>query len=369
MEPYDHLPAEEPVSVTSRVTTTRSKRYLVTAGVLAGGVALGALFSPIGLAGAQDGGSGTSAAGSDGGGTPTTAAGTADTQGGTDSSTDDKRAGGKDSDGGHMGRGHHGSGTHTDELASVLGLTSDELWTQLGSGKSLGEIADAQGVSRDTVIDTLTNDLADHLADAVADGRITQAEADTKLAEAKDGLREMIDKGWDDWADGWGGGRDHGWGGWGHGWDDDDGNDDDDSATTPGAGSHRGWGWGDHGDELQATADSLGIDLDQLWTDVWGGKTIAEAAQAQGVGADKLTEALEAKAIEHIDEDLAAGRITQARADELKADLDTRIADLINGQVGGGWGDHWGDRGHHGTDGGGSDNSGSGDTQQSSFQA
>ena len=365
MDPYDQLPGQDPVTVTDRVTTGRTKRYLAVAGVLAGGVTLGALFSPIGLAGAQEGaGSGTSAA-EGGGSTPSTQA-SGDTTPGTDpSGNDDTGKGDRHGRGGHR----HGFWGGADELATVLGLSTEDLWSQLAAGKSLGEIADAQGVSRDTVADTLTKGLADHLADEVAEGDLTQSEADARLAEAKGAVATMIDKGWDDWAEGGGGGPG--------------------ALGRPGSMGHGGPGMG-RGAELRGLADSLGIDLDQLRTDVMGGKTIAEAAAAQGVSADALTSTLVTEATRHIDQALADGRIDQAKADELKAGLDARIDDLINGKVGElgghghGWGgDHrWGGMGggRHGNGGGpipgdgtnsgdSQSSSGGGETQQSSFQA
>ncbi|MEZ5407654.1 MAG: hypothetical protein R2761_06490 [Acidimicrobiales bacterium] len=364
MDPYDQLPGQDPVTVSGRVTTARTKRYLVVAGVLAGGVTLGALFSPIGLAGAQEGGSGTSAA-EDGGSTPTTQApGAGDTTPGTDAPGDADRPGSPGGRGDHHGKGgHHGLRAATQELASVLGLSGEDLWGQLAEGKSLGEIADAQGVSRDTVTDTLTRSLADHLADEVAEGDLTQSEADARLARATDAVAGMLDRGWGDVAEGGGQGRGMGFGG--H--------------------DHRG-GPGRSG-ELQALADSLGIDLDQLRTDVMAGQTIAEAAAAQGVSADELTNALETEATERIDQALANGRIDQAKADDLKAGLEARIDDLVNrdagdlgrggwGQWGGGRGHGWGGMGggHHGGDDGtgsgdGQSSSDGGETQQSSFQA
>ncbi len=362
MDPYDQLPGQDPVTVSDRVTTPRTRRYLVIAGVLAGGVTLGAMFTPVGLASALQSGSGSLAAQSDGS-TPTTQAGGSTS--GTDAtgadSTDKPAGAGK---GDRHGRGgHHGFWGGTDELATVLGLSSEDLWSQLAEGKSLGEIADAQGVSRDTVTETLTKGLADHLADEVAEGDLTQSEADSRLAEAKDAVASMIDEGWDDWAGSWGD--------WGH-WADGKGHD-------PG-GLGRGLGA-----DVRGLADSLGLDLDQLRTDVKGGKTVAEAAAAQGASADDLKNALKTEATEHIDEALADGRIDQAKADELKAGLDGRIDDLINGKAtdlghggwdGGGKGHGWGGWGdeHHGDGNGdgsnsGDSGSGGGETQQSSFQA
>lgn len=365
MEPYDQLPGQDPATVSGRVTTARTKRYLVMAGVLAGGVTLGALFSPIGLAGAQEGGSGTSAA--EGGGSTPTSSATGDATPGTDAPASADKPADRNGDrgrgrGDHHGRdGHHALRGATDELAAVLGLSAEDLWGQLAEGKSLGEIADAQGVSRDAVTDTLTKGLADHLAEEVAEGELAQGEADTRLAEAREAVAAMIDRGRDDWGGGWGKGRGMGSGGHDHG----------------GLGLGRAGG-------LHALADSLGIDLDQLRTDVMGGNTIAEAAAAQGVSTDELTGALETEATERIDRALADGRIDQAKADELKAGLGDKIDDLVNGTAGGVGRGGWGGKGHHGWGGmgggrhgnghgtgagDGQSSSGGGETQQSSFQA
>ncbi|SOC56854.1 hypothetical protein [Ornithinimicrobium cerasi] len=62
--------------------------------------------------------------------------------------------------GGGMGApadGHGMIGT----AAETLGLTEDELLTELRDGRTLGEVADAQGVDRQALVDAL---LADHEA-------------------------------------------------------------------------------------------------------------------------------------------------------------------------------------------------------------
>ena len=59
--------------------------------------------------------------------------------------------------------------------ASYLGLTVDQLRTQLESGKSLAQVAQAQGKSVSGLKAALIADAKSHLAEAVADGRLTQA--------------------------------------------------------------------------------------------------------------------------------------------------------------------------------------------------
>jgi hypothetical protein len=75
-----------------------------------------------------------------------------------------------------------GPGKNVAAIASVLKLTEAELKTQVQSGKTLAQIATTQGVSVQSVIGVLVTDMQAHIAQEVASGKITQAQADTKLA-------------------------------------------------------------------------------------------------------------------------------------------------------------------------------------------
>jgi hypothetical protein len=95
--------------------------------------------------------------------------------------------------GGMFGRG--GPGMGSEALTGVLGLTAEEIHTQLHDGATLAEIATAQGVEVQAVVDALIAELDTRLDEAVADGRIDQAEADTKLAEAETKITDMVNNG------------------------------------------------------------------------------------------------------------------------------------------------------------------------------
>jgi uncharacterized protein YidB (DUF937 family) len=89
------------------------------------------------------------------------------------------------------GHGRGGPGRFDDGVAAqVLGLTTDELREQLKDGKTLAEVATAQGVERQTLVDALVASATERLAQAVTDGTITQERADEMTAR----LPEMIDK-------------------------------------------------------------------------------------------------------------------------------------------------------------------------------
>lgn len=91
----------------------------------------------------------------------------------------------------HGGPFMHGAG-HLDAAASYLGLTAAELETQLQSGKSLADVAKAKGKSVDGLVSALLADEKKELDAAVTAGRITQAQADAMLQNAKQRLTDMV---------------------------------------------------------------------------------------------------------------------------------------------------------------------------------
>jgi hypothetical protein len=94
---------------------------------------------------------------------------------------------------GFGGHGRHGQGfDHLSAAAAYLGLSESDLQTQLASGKSLADIAKAQGKSVDGLVTALLADEKKELDAAVAAGRITQAQADQMLANAKQRLTDMV---------------------------------------------------------------------------------------------------------------------------------------------------------------------------------
>jgi hypothetical protein len=95
---------------------------------------------------------------------------------------------------GAPGFGHHFGGPHElghglDAAASYLGLTEDQLHSRLESGKTLAEIAEAQGKSVDGLKAAMVKDAKTHLDAAVKAGRLSAAEEQRMLA----GLQQRID--------------------------------------------------------------------------------------------------------------------------------------------------------------------------------
>ena len=97
---------------------------------------------------------------------------------------------------GGFGRGgHHHRGVHMglETAATALDMTPDELREALSvEGATLASVAEAQGVDVQVVVDALVAEAQEHLDQAVADGHLTQAEADEKAAELEARITEMV---------------------------------------------------------------------------------------------------------------------------------------------------------------------------------
>ncbi|MGH9133274.1 MAG: hypothetical protein ACRDZZ_05000 [Ilumatobacteraceae bacterium] len=89
-------------------------------------------------------------------------------------------------------RRHDGFGLDRGEIADLFGLEPSELRDLVRDGQSLADVATAHGVDVQTVIDTFVNAAEEHLDRAVTNGRLTQEEADEKLAELTERITEMV---------------------------------------------------------------------------------------------------------------------------------------------------------------------------------
>jgi hypothetical protein len=87
-------------------------------------------------------------------------------------------------------------GMHTlvwDSLAKAFGITTDELYTELNSGKTLSELASEKGLDRAALVAELENAHQAGLAQAVTDGTLTQEQADAVLSQMAGRYEWMLD--------------------------------------------------------------------------------------------------------------------------------------------------------------------------------
>jgi hypothetical protein len=94
-----------------------------------------------------------------------------------------------------LGRGGHHDGGRIglETAAEALGMTEDDLRTALEpDGTTLADVAEEEGVEVDTLVDALVQAQQDRIAQAVEDGRLTQEEADERLADLEERVTERV---------------------------------------------------------------------------------------------------------------------------------------------------------------------------------
>jgi polyhydroxyalkanoate synthesis regulator phasin len=99
-------------------------------------------------------------------------------------------------EGGPGGRGHGpGGGRFGGEAAATaLGITVDELRTALREGSTIAEVAQEKGIDVQVVIDAIVAERTEQIAAAVADGKLTQEQADERLADLEAKVTERVNQ-------------------------------------------------------------------------------------------------------------------------------------------------------------------------------
>jgi len=209
---------------------------------------------------------------------------------------------------------HKGPGKGAEAVATALGITVEELKTELSSGKSIADVAKAKNVDIAKVISAMTAQMKAHLDEEVASGEHTQAEADAKLAEFTARATEMVNK-----------------------------------AGGPQAG-HEGGPGGKHGKAAfvtDALAKVLKTTSTDLHTQLRSGKSIADVATAQNVDIADVKAVLTSDFKAHLAEEVTSGEHTQAEADAKLAEFTANLDTMVNrvGPAGGKEGRGHGPRG------------------------
>jgi polyhydroxyalkanoate synthesis regulator phasin len=77
--------------------------------------------------------------------------------------------------------------------AEVIGITNEQLKTELQSGKSLADIAESHNVDRDDLVDGIVDSIEGEIAQAVSNGRMTQEQANRLLENLEDRVEQAVD--------------------------------------------------------------------------------------------------------------------------------------------------------------------------------
>lgn len=160
----------------------------------------------------------------------------------------------------------HGHKAHiqdNQELLTLLKMDTATLHQELKAGKSLADIAAAQGVEKQKVIDLLVNEASNRIDEAVKAGKLTQEQATEKKARLGEHIRRHVEQ--------------KGWFG------------------------HKGKGHQGH-HYIEDTAAILGMNADELRTKLKEGKSLVEIAAEKGMSKEELIEKLSQKHKERLAE-------------------------------------------------------------------
>jgi hypothetical protein len=81
-----------------------------------------------------------------------------------------------------------------DSIAKLLGLTQAQIAEQRQAGKSLVQIAAAQNVSKETLVNAIMAEKQVELQNMVTAGTLTQAQADLRLAQMKERVQLAVER-------------------------------------------------------------------------------------------------------------------------------------------------------------------------------
>jgi uncharacterized protein YidB (DUF937 family) len=146
------------------------------------------------------------------------------------------------------------------DLAEAIGISTDDLRAALKDGQTLGEVAEANGVDPQRVVDVLVDNGTERLDAAVAAGRIDQATADERRAKLPDRATQLVN-----------------------------------GELERSAHHHPR-----RSAALRTAAEAIGIDAAELRDALREGQTIAQVAEANGVDPQDVIDALVARSTERI---------------------------------------------------------------------
>jgi polyhydroxyalkanoate synthesis regulator phasin len=98
----------------------------------------------------------------------------------------------------HQGQGQRGPGGMQmgagQEIATILGMTPQELRTELQGGKTLAQVGEAKGITRETLKAKLLEAHKAHVDAAVAAGKLTAEQAKQMTERATANVDRMLDR-------------------------------------------------------------------------------------------------------------------------------------------------------------------------------
>ena len=177
--------------------------------------------------------------------------------------------------------------------AETLGLEPAEFRELLKEGSAPAEIAEGYGSTGQALIDAIVSAEKTHLDQAVAEGKITQEQADSILARHTRTATQWVNEGKDPVA----------------------------PQCRRKARVARHW--------LKIAAETVGMPVRGFVAAVREGQTPAQIANANGSSGEAIIDAIVADARERLDQTVAEGKITQEQADKRLAQITEKVTNWV----------------------------------------
>jgi uncharacterized protein (DUF433 family) len=182
--------------------------------------------------------------------------------------------------------------------AEAIGIEPAELIRALREGRTIADLAEENGVDVQRVVDAVVASERERLEDAIDAGRLTQDQAGAIADDLEERVTDLVNG---------------------------------DLAPFPlPLLPHLGL-WPA---PIAFIADVIGIDPAELLAAFADGRTIADVAQDNDVEVESVVDAIVAELRDRLDEAVENGWLTQDEADERATELEERVTEVVNGELG-----------------------------------
>ncbi len=183
-----------------------------------------------------------------------------------------------------------------DAVVTETGLTVQEIRDQLADGQTLATIIEANGGSVQNVIDAAVSAATEQINQAVANGRMTQEQADQLLSQLPDVIARAV------------------------------------NGEFRAQGDRPSLARASERILIQAAADATGLEPSAILEQMRAGQTLAEVISANGGNVEAVVSAAVSEATAEINQAVADGKMTQERADQLISRLPEAYTAAVNGE-------------------------------------
>ncbi len=176
------------------------------------------------------------------------------------------------------------------ELLGLLQIDEQTFRQEKDSGKSLAQIGAAHNVGRQEIIDLVLKQMNQHLEQGVAEGRISEDRANEMREHASAKVQEMVD------------------------------------------GKHMGFDkrHGDKKENQQELLNLLQVDEATFKQEMGSGKTLGQIADQHNISRQDIIDLMVKHMNQHIDKDVAEGRLTEQQASEMKNHAAEKTQEMID---------------------------------------